>query len=131
MQLFGHEVTLSSQGLTIEKIATRFPDKGFDSPEEIQIAKKLAAFNKTTGPLAGACVFRITEVAGQPCSFAWINPHFDDPIAVIVFNDKAQWCFADNVEEAMNSKAWSNNFDANTLAPSILEIVQKHSPKMH
>ena len=101
------------------------PDAGYDSKQERQALIDVVRFNNSTGPLAGGVVFRCTEEDGVPCAFAWINPHYYDPIAVRLFVDgRAEWCFMDDPDGA--GDGWETNISKGSLAGQLLEVVKRH-----
>lgn len=104
-------------------------DDGYESPAEIEAAKELAAFNRTTGKLAGDTVVRvISSLKDGVFILGWIDPHYYDPIAVRISKTTGleEWAFADDVDKIFNDTTWNSDFDKNELARDVLEILNKH-----
>ena len=90
-------------------------DQGFDSPLEQAAALRLFEFNQTTGPLAGATVVRIIEHGGKPQIFAWMIPHFYDPVQVMLTREGAKWRWVDHPNDDPK-EPWRTDFKSNSVA---------------
>lgn len=96
-------------------------DSGYDSIEEQRAALALVHYGRhgagpyPGGALSGGAIVRVLD-REQPVVYGWLNPHFDDPVAVKISPDGAYWRFADHPEE--NAFAWLP-IDSKT-APSVV-----------
>ena len=98
--------------------------EGHNNKRERAVVQHLLRLNKKTGPLSGSVVFRFIKDSSQKeASFAWVDPHYHDPIAVrLSANGKAEWVFTDDPDE-INGK-WRTDFDKSSLAQDVLDVIK-------